>query len=78
MTRIGAGWLKQDKNGEHYISAKVDDDLLPLVITPEKRLIIKPNKDKTKDNQPDYYLNIFTPKQQTNNDTEDENTDFPF
>lgn len=77
MTRIGAGWLKEDKNGEHYISAKVDEDLLPLVITPEKRLIIKPNKDKTKENQPDYYLNVFTPKPQEKETTND-SEEFPF
>lgn len=77
MTRIGAGWLKEDKNGEHYISGKVDEDLLPLVITPEKRLIIKPNKDKTRENQPDYYLNVFTLKPQEK-ETTNENEEFPF
>lgn len=64
MTRIGAGWLKQDKNGDHYISVKLEENLLPLVITPEKRITIKPNKDKTKENQPDYYIDSFIPKPQ--------------
>lgn len=77
MTRIGAGWLKQDKNEEHYISTKFDDALLPLVITPEKRITIKPNKDKTKENQPDYYIESFVPKPQEK-ETVKESEEFPF
>lgn len=77
MTIIGAGWLKQDKNGDHYISVKLEENLLPLIITPEKRLTIKPNKDKSKDAQPDYYLNVFIPKPQ-DKDTVKESDEFPF
>jgi len=63
MTRIGAGWLKEDKNHETYISWVVDEEIQPLTITPDKRLISKPNKNKTNDDkQPDYYLELWKPK----------------
>lgn len=77
MTTIGAGWLKEDKNGEHYISCKIDEALLPLTLTPDKLLSIRPNKNKTAGSQqPDYYLDLYIPKQRT--ETTSESEDFPF
>lgn len=77
MTRIGAGWLKVDKNKEHYISIKIDDALLPLTITTDKVLIMKPNRNKEGDKQPDYYLDLFVPKKE-DKATEKEDTGFSF
>lgn len=64
MTTIGAGWTKKDKNGDFFISTKFDEAILPLTLTFEKRLIIKVNKNKEEDNQPDYYIDIFVPQEQ--------------
>lgn len=82
MTTIGAGWLKTDKNEQHFISVKIDEAILPLTITKEKMISVKPNKKKESDNQPDYYLDLYIPdktkskKAETNElITEDE---FPF
>lgn len=62
MTRIGAGWLKPDKNNELFISVKLDDGILPLTITNDKMITINPNTTKKEENQPDYYFDIFVPK----------------
>ena len=62
MTRIGAGWLKPDKNKELFISTKLDEGILPLTITNEKMLTLSLNKTKQEANQPDYYIEIFVPK----------------
>ena len=32
MTTIGAGWKKQDRNGKHYISISIDEELLDKYI----------------------------------------------
>ena len=78
MTRIGAGWLKIDKNNEHYISTQIDEAILPLTITPDKVLIIKPNKNKEDDKHPDYYLELYKPKKKEDKVKEKEDTGFPF
>nr|DAU01406.1 MAG TPA: Protein of unknown function (DUF736) [Caudoviricetes sp.] len=81
MTRIGAGWLKVDKNEEHYISAKIDEAILPLNLTSEKILVITPNKNKTEDKHPDYYLELYKPEkkeeQKAEKKVEKNNTGFP-
>lgn len=81
MTRIGAGWLKPDKNKELFISIKLDEGILPLTITNEKMLTISPNKTKQEEIQPDYYIEIFVPKkkeeQKTEKKVEKNNTGFP-
>ena len=64
MTTIGAGWLKQDKNENMFISTKFDEAILPFTVTAEKMLVIRPNKGKQEPNQPDYYIDIFVPKRQ--------------
>ena len=61
MTRIGAGWIKQNKNDEYYTSFTIDEALLPLTITKDKRLVALSNKNKTEEKQPDYYLDLFIP-----------------
>ncbi len=63
MTRIGAGWLKEDKNKEFYISCSIDEEVQPLTLTPDKRLLLKPNQKKTEEKQPDYYLELYKPKE---------------
>lgn len=64
MTRIGAGWLKEDKNKEFYISCQIDEEIQPLTLTPDKRLILKPNQNKQEEKQPDYYIDLWKPKQE--------------
>lgn len=82
MTRIGAGWLKPDKNNEFFISVKLDEAILPLTITNGKMLTITPNKTKQEENHPDYYVEIFVPKKKEEQKTEEKkveknNTGFP-
>lgn len=76
MTTIGAGWTKKDKNGDFFISTKFDEAILPLTLTSEKRLVIKVNKNKEEDNQPDYYIDIFVPQEQKTEKIQT-NTGFP-
>lgn len=59
MTTIGSGWSKADKNGNFFISTTFDKAILPLTLTSEKKLVIRPNKSKTEDLQPDFYIDIF-------------------
>ncbi len=64
MAQIGAAWLKHnEETGKFTIQPKFDEALLPLTITSEKRLILKPNEHKTKETQPDYYIDMYIPKQ---------------
>lgn len=78
MTRIGAGWLKEDKNKEHYISTKLDEAILPLTITAEKMLMIRPNKNKENGSQqPDYHIEIFVPDK-TKGTVDRETSEFPY
>lgn len=65
MTTIGAAWTKENKNGEHYISIKLDESILPLTITDNKMITLKVNKSKKDTRQPDFYVDIFIPKKQT-------------
>lgn len=81
MTTIGAGWLKEDKNKSMYISVKLDDAILPLTITNDKMISIRPNKNKENNKQPDYYVDLFVPKKQTSDSEKPENPnseEFPF
>lgn len=62
MTRIGATWLKTDKNNEIYYSVSVDKEIQPFTITQDKMLILKPNKNKgINEKAPDFYLEVFCP-----------------
>lgn len=57
--RIGAAWWRVDKNGNHYLSGKVNAPV-PLLITPDQpiHLYANPNKQEG-DQQPDYELVIL-------------------
>lgn len=61
MTTIGAGWKKQDKNGNPYISFAVDKALLPLTLDSTKLISAYPVKEKQTDKSPDFRLDIFIP-----------------
>lgn len=63
MTIIGASWLKTTEEGNLYYSINIDEELLPLTITKDKRLIMKENKNKG-DNEkaPDFRLEMYMPK----------------
>lgn len=63
MTTIGAGWQKQNDNGEFYTSWSFDKAIMPFTITEDKRFVSKQNKNKTGDNPnaPDYWLECFIP-----------------
>lgn len=79
MTTIGAAWLKQKENGEYYQSVNFDKAILPLTITENKRLILKPNKNKTNNEKaPDYYVDIFIPDKTKTKSSNEEDTEFPF
>lgn len=62
MTTIGAGWVTENKDGDFNTTIKFDKGILPLTITENKRLILKPNKNKSNNvKAPDYYADIFVP-----------------
>jgi hypothetical protein len=68
MTRIGASWLNKREFEEHpednyfYYPLAIDEELLPLTIENDKRLVLKENKNKG-DNEkaPDMILEIYKP-----------------
>ena len=64
MTTIGAGWKKQDKNGKHYISVSIDEELLPLTIDSDKKISIFPVAEKRTDKSPDFRVVLFKPGEQ--------------
>lgn len=76
MTTIGSGWSKADKNGNFFISTTFDKAILPLTLTSEKKLVIRPNKSKTEVLQPDFYIDIFVPQEQKTEKSQT-NTGFP-
>lgn len=79
MTRIGAAWLKTDKNEELYYSIAIDKEIQPLTITLDKMLTLKPNKNKgNNEKAPDFYLEIFIPDKNKGQNTQAEDEDYPF
>lgn len=65
MSTIGAGWKKKDKNDNPYISVSLDEALLPLQIDSNKRLALYPVKEKKSDKSPDFRVDLYIPKEQT-------------
>ena len=65
MTTIGAGWKKQDKKGNPFISLTIDEELLPLTIDSTKKLSIFPIGDKQSEKSPDFRFVIFKPEEKT-------------
>ena len=65
MTTIGAGWKKQDRNGKHYISLSIDEELLPLTIDKDKRLSIFPVAEKQNEKSPDFRVVIYKPEEKS-------------
>lgn len=62
MTTIGAAWLKQNKNEEYYYSLSFDDAIQPFTITSDKRITLKPNKNKVDNpNAPDFFIDVYKP-----------------
>lgn len=70
MSTIGAGWKKKDKNDNPYISISLDEALLPLTIDSNKRLALYPVKEKRSDKSPDFRVDLYVPKEQTEEDDE--------
>ena len=63
MTTIGAAWVKvNDETGETTIHPQFDEAILPFTITKEKKFMLKSNKNKTKETQPDFWLDTYIPK----------------
>lgn len=63
MTTIGAAWLKTKEDGNFYYSCVIDEALLPLTITKEKRLVLVENKNKgDNENAPDFKIDLYVPK----------------
>lgn len=71
MTTIGAAWKKKDKNENPYISCSIDEALMPLTLDNTKRLSLYPVKDKKSENSPDFRLDLYVPKNQTESSDED-------
>lgn len=66
MANIGAAWMKENDKG-YNINLSIEEALLPLTITKEKMLILKPNIKKSEAKQPDYYVDMFIPKKKNQN-----------
>lgn len=54
LLKIGAGWLKDSKNGNKYISGNMK------INGKSYQVMIFKNTKKTKDTQPDFSINITT------------------
>lgn len=52
--RIGAAWQNISDKGVPYISLGFSEDILPLIITPDKGFALFPNDDKKEDKDPDF------------------------
>lgn len=67
MATIGAGWVKSSEKCGHYISVNISKEILPLTITSDKMLMLRPyNSENIKENSPDYLVDIFIPEKQEN------------
>jgi uncharacterized protein (DUF736 family) len=58
--RIGALWAKKKKDGEVYLTGTIDLG----IIHGEIQMVAWKNKDKKKDNQPDFTINLSEPRQE--------------
>lgn len=70
MTIIGGAWLKfrGENSTEPYYSLSFDKAIIPLTLTPEKRLILKENKNKgNNEKAPDFWVDIYIPEQKAVN-----------
>ncbi|MBQ2395940.1 MAG: hypothetical protein II304_02690 [Bacteroidales bacterium] len=65
--KVGAAWNKV-KDGKEFISADIDDDVKPLVITKGKGLMLFTNDKKTEPKHPDYTVHIYEKKPKENSD----------
>ena len=65
MAKIGAGWIKFKEDGSSYISLKINEELLPLVITKDQILTLFeiPTSERTKETSPAYSIAISVPKE---------------
>lgn len=70
MTIVGAGWKKKDKNSNPFVSFTIDEAVLPLTIDKGKRLAAFPVKEKKSENSPDFVLDLYVPKEKTENISE--------
>lgn len=68
MTKIGASWLnKKEYEEDHtkdyfYYPLNIDEELLPLTIDKDKRLVLKENKNKgNNEKAPDMVLELYKP-----------------
>lgn len=53
LVKVGKCWKKKDKNGNTYLSARID-----RTITAESIIFIFKNTDKNYDSSPDYTINV--------------------
>lgn len=68
MAKIGAAWLKTKEDGTHFLSIKIDEDLLPLTITEKQSLTLfeRQTTDNSSENSPHYTLCIFSKEKKEN------------
>ncbi len=57
--RIGALWVKKKKDGDVYMTGEIDLGF----IFGKRQIVAWKNRDKKKENQPDYVINISEPKE---------------
>jgi len=55
--KIGAFWLKKDKNGQSYMAGSLED------LSGDIKVVLFKNSKKEKENQPDYLLYLSEPKE---------------
>lgn len=66
--KIGSAWHNFTQEGKEYISITLNNDALPLVITPDKSITLWANEktDKTTEKSPQYSVSISEYKPQKN------------
>ena len=62
MMKLGAFWLKKDKNGNSYMSGMIDNDSLPH--TEKIPVVLFKNTRKSEEKQPDYLLYLSEPREE--------------
>jgi uncharacterized protein (DUF736 family) len=63
LVEIGAGWTKESKKGNPYISVSIDMDKLNKTLKMDQtkvNAVMMENKYKEKDTQPDYKISVRT------------------
>lgn len=66
LVDIGAGWTKESKNGNPYISLSIDMDKLNKILVMDQtkvNALLMENKNKKSEKHPDYRLSVRVDEQ---------------